>query len=187
MIVVLAAIVMHVRGRDRIANNFQCFRGAAIEIRMSHIEADFYAREAGLFQKVFQVQGRRHLTRRIFNGEGNAAVSRKQGQIFKRAECGVPLALIRHVSLPRHVLHAEAKGNVLHEVERALDFVHRLLAPQTFGVANRERRAAFPGEMKISRRRGMNGIQCEIISSEPRSQLVRIVDGAVIEMSARAK
>jgi hypothetical protein len=85
------------------------------------------------------------------------------------------------------VLNAIAKGNVFHQVQRTLDFVHGLLPPQTLRIANRERRAAFPGEMEIASRGRMDGLKREIVSREPPGQFVRVLGRAVIEMPARAK
>ena len=78
-----------------------------------------------------------------------------------------PASLVRQIARVRHMLHAIAEGNVFHEVQRALDFVHRILAPQALGIADGERRAAFPREMEIARGRRMNGMQREVVSRQP--------------------
>ena len=57
MVIALAAIVMNVRGRDEIADDFQTGRNAAFEMGVSGVEANLHAREARLFQKAFQVRG----------------------------------------------------------------------------------------------------------------------------------
>jgi len=95
--------------------------------------------------------------------------------------------IVGKVAGTRHMLDAIAEWNVLNQVERALDFVDGFLAPQAFRIADRKRRAAFSREMKIARRRRMDGMEREIISSEPRSQFVRLFGGAVIKMPARTE
>src|SRR5258708_17833594 len=187
MVVALAAIVVNVRGYDEIADGLKRRRSAALEMRVPGVEANLHAREARLFQKVFQVRGSGHLARRIFNRERNAALAREQGQVFERAERGIPPPLVRNIAWPRHMLNAVAEGNVLDQVQRALDFVHGFLAPHSLRIANLERRAAFPVEMEVARRRRMNGMEREIISREPRRKLVRVLGRAVVKMTARAK
>src|ERR1700731_2239471 len=102
--------------------------------------------------------------------------------MLKRTERGIPLPLVGNIALPRHVLNAIAKGNLLHEVKGALDFVHGFLAPQTFRINEGERRAAIAVEVKIACSRRMYRMQREMISREPRSQLARVVNASVIEM-----
>src|ERR1700722_1815591 len=107
--------------------------------------------------------------------------------MLKRTKCGIPLPVVGNIAMPRHVLNAIAKGNVLHKVKCALDFVHSLLAPQTFRIDDGERRAAIAIEVKIACSRRMYRMQREMISREPRTQLARVVNASVIEMPARAK
>jgi hypothetical protein len=85
------------------------------------------------------------------------------------------------------VLNAIPERNVFHQVQRAFDFVHGFLAPQPFGIANREWRAAFPRRVKIAGCRRVDGMQSHIISGKPRGEFAPDIAGAVIEMPARAK
>ena len=156
-------------------------------MRVPAVKADFHTREARLLEKIFQVHRSRHLSWSIFNRQSDAALARKQGQVFERTERRIPLPLVRRIARPRHVLDAVAEGDVLDQVQRALDFVERLLPPQTLWIADRERRAAFPRQMEIARRRRMNGVQREAILREPTRQFAGILRRAVIEMPARTR
>src|SRR6266700_2512733 len=107
--------------------------------------------------------------------------------MFERTEGSVPAALVGNVARPRHMLDAILKRKVFHQVQRALDFIDRILAPQSLGIGNRKRRAAFPRRTRFARGGRVNRMERKITSREPRSEFALAFLRAVIEMPPRAK
>ena len=72
MVITFATIVMDMCGDDEAAQDFEARHDAALEMRVSGIEAQLHIRQARLLEKIFQICGGRHFAGRVLKRNRNA-------------------------------------------------------------------------------------------------------------------
>src|SRR5260370_18783980 len=158
MVITLTTIVMDMSRDDDVAYDFEAGHDAALKMRVSNIETQLHIRQGRLLEKIFQICGSGHIAGRVLESNRDASLFGEQGEKFERTERRIPATLVRLIAMPRHMQNAIAEGYTLDQVQGPLDFVHRLLTPNSFRVGNEERSAAFAPGIRIARGRRVNRV-----------------------------
>src|SRR5207302_2429599 len=110
---------------------------------VADVEVNAYATEPRAINESAKVVGTAHFAQSVFHAKGDAGVMRVQDQMLERTESRVALARIGAFTRAAHVQDEPRIGQIIRDVNHALQFIHGLDAPDALHFANGKRRTAL--------------------------------------------
>src|ERR1700676_3241011 len=155
------------------------------EVGVADIEIEAQAKEPGLVNERAQVSWLAHFAGGVFHADGNARVARVQDQVFEGAKSRVAFFRVGGLAGAAHVHDHALEGQVVGNVDGALEFVHGIDAADAFDFADGKRNAAFAGGAEIAAAGRVNREQLQAIGSESAGHGADFRLRSVVEVSAR--
>src|ERR1700735_2072727 len=123
MLVVVAVVVVDVRGYYSLAHRFERGGNSAFNICVAGVEAETQIVQVRFFYEILQRQRRAYFVWRVFQGDRHASLLGENGQMLQGIESGVDESWIGGLPAAAHVLDEIFERDALGDVDGALYFV----------------------------------------------------------------
>src|SRR5580704_1964504 len=187
MLVLLAVIVVDVRGDQPIAHRVKGNLHGRVHMRVTRVQAESEVVQMRIHNEMLERGGCADLIRRVFEGNCDATGLRKDGENLKRGERGIELALVGRITAMSNVLNKIAEGDALGDIECALYFVHGIEPADPLGIGNRDWDAAFAARSQVALGRRVQRVKLQMVFAKRVRELPNLLLVAVVEMARGAK
>src|ERR1700722_6360027 len=98
MLVLLAVIVVDVRGDQPIAHRVEGNLNGRVHVRVARVEAEPEVVQMRIHNEMLERRGSADFVWSVFKGNRDAARLREDSENLKRGECGIELALVGRIT-----------------------------------------------------------------------------------------
>ena len=185
--VLLAVVIVDVRGTDAFLHNVEGGFHAFAHLRVARIEGVVQA-HVGELLELPQPMGARKFVGNILQQNLDADLAGEDAQLFQGRKGGVELVHIELFAAHAYVLDQVAEWDDLRDFEGALDFIHHEQALGLHGLGDGHHGVgsrAAPDFVRVHGR--MERVQAQVGIAEPVAQLGHLRLVAIVQVLAGAK